>query len=721
MANNLQFTTPNGENLTFTITAQADGSNVLYSQSFTTAASEIFLKVYATGDAAKTSLDPANLVQGTMYEVEAFSDAGFTTPVDITTWGGTNITYVGYTFAVDRRPIAAFGFGNSSTSALIPPTQVNSVGMHWGVNDYRYRRTPLAGAAMSDPNTNGRLKYANDLAGVVAPRGFERMHYWNIAGFTNYQDNQPYYNSNPYTGLGFTEAKYIQTANTIGDAVLSPSPFTPNGVDGTPGDSEAAWAYAVQATKDLVTAEGNTPEVGVYFGYRPFYDANDMANNDRTFLGHDPDWTGTPGSPGFLASTGFDYVDDNTPGYSASDEAYNKWFAPELAGLYSMGFETVGLDVGAKIFLNTKGMITGGSGNNNSNPPFTTGDDRLIDLFNSYGMKPYGEAIPMETYGLNGDPLTGANAEAYTDIAYMGFWKNSVGYSGLDENGGALVISANTTIHNPTAGDGTATVGPNANTWDPNTTEIHCVFRWNNSGDINQLIGKDGAGNSLGYGWLTMKQVLYDLHTAGMIISISGSVESPMTDGLGYVITAAEFHQYVMDLSTGAITARPAGSTNWDTNQIGAGVADGYGSTAYATTFDPSYPAGTTVDGELKYGSLGYANSPGVSKFASSADRGNMAAYVAVYVQAAEAADGTFGNAATAGWYVFGPAVDDNPGVSGTNSYAALAWPTGGSDGAGSGGLFNNGARHQVGVANLSAYTDATGEGGTDSWTPYPF
>jgi hypothetical protein len=416
---------------------------------------------------------------------------------------------------------------------------------------------------MSDPNTNGRLKYANDLAGVVAPRGFERMHYWNIAGFTNYQDNQPYYNSNPYTGLGFTEAKYIQTANTIGDAVLSPSPFTPNGVDGTPGDSEAAWAYAVQATKDLVTAEGNTPEVGVYFGYRPFYDANDMANNDRTFLGHDPDWTGTPGSPGFLASTGFDYVDDNTPGYSASDEAYNKWFAPELAGLYSMGFDTVGLDVGAKIFLNTKGMITGGSGNNNSNPPFTTGDDRLIDLFNSYGMKPYGEAIPMETYGLNGDPLTGANAEAYTDMAYMGFWKNSVGYSGLDENGGSLVISANTTIHNPTAGDGTATVGPNANTWDPSTTEIHCVFRWNNSGDINQLIGKDGAGNSLGYGWLTMKQVLYDLHTAGMIISISGSVESPMTDGLGYVITAAEFHQYVIDLAKapgepGAITARPA-------------------------------------------------------------------------------------------------------------------------------------------------------------------
>jgi hypothetical protein len=328
-------------------------------------------------------------------------------------------------------------------------------------------------------------------------------------------------------------------------------------VDGTPGDSEAAWAYAVQATKDLVTAEGNTPEVGVYFGYRAFYDANDMANNDRTFLGHNPDWTGTPGSPGFLASTGFDYVDDNTPGYSASDEAYNKWFAPELAGLYSMGFDTVGLDVGAKIFLNTKGMITGGTGNNSSNPPFTTGDDRLIDLFNSYGMKPYGEAIPMETYGLNGDPLTGDNAEAYTDMAYMGYWKNSVGYSGLDENGGSLVIGANITIHNPTAGDGTATVGPNANTWDPNTTEIHCVFRWNNSGDINQLIGKDGSGNSLGYGWTTMKQVLYDLHTAGMIISISGSVQSSMTDGLGYVITAAEFHQYVMDLSTGAITARP--------------------------------------------------------------------------------------------------------------------------------------------------------------------
>ena len=566
MANSLTFTTPAGENVTFTLTAQAADSAVLFSASFTTASGgTLYLKVFETGDSANPITDYSTMEQGKLYDIEAYSDAGFTTPVDITTWGGTNVTFVGYDFVPDRRPIAAFGFANSSTSDLIAPSTTNAVGMHWGVNSHLYRRTPLAGSDMSDPNTNGRLKYVNNNAAVVAGRGFERVHYWNIAGFTNYQDNQPFYNSNPYTGLGLTEAKYIQNTDDITTAVTSSSPFTVDGISGTAGDSEAAWAYAIQETKDLVTAEGGTPEVGVYFGYRAFYDAADMQTNDRTFLGHNPDWTGTGNSPGFLASTGFDYVDEANPGYSASDEAYNNWFAPELAGLYSMGFDTVGLDVGAKIFLNTKGMITGGSGINDANPPFTTGDDRLIDLFNSYGIKPYAEAIPMETYGINGDLLTGPNAEAYSDIAYMGYWKNSVGYSGLDENGDPLDVISNTCIHNPTGGDGTATVGPNvnANTWDPATTEVHAIIRWGNS-DVWPLIGleSDGQGgtNSLGYGWLTMKQVLYDLHTAGMVVGISASVNNSMTDGLGYEITAAEFHQFVQDLAkgpTGPIATRP--------------------------------------------------------------------------------------------------------------------------------------------------------------------
>ena len=619
MANYLNFTTPTGENVQFTITAQADGSQVLFSKDFTTATSGgggIYLKVFETGDSTNPITDYSTMEQGKLYDIEAYSDAGFTTPVDITTWSGSNVEFVGYGFVPDRRPIAAFGFGNSSTSNLIPPTTVNTVGMHWGVNSFQYRKTPLAGADMSDPNTNGRLKYANATAGVVAERGFERMHYWNIAGFTNYQGNQPYYTSNPYTGLALTEAKYIQTADDITDAVTSPSPFTPNGVDGTPGDSEAAWAYAVQATKDLVTAESGTPEVGVYFGYRAFYDEADMETNDRTFLGHNPNWSGTGDSPGFLASTGFDYIDDNTPGYSASDAAYNKWFAPELAGLYSMGFDTTGLDVGAKIFLNTKGMITGGTGNNNANPPFTTGDDSLIDLFNSYGMKPYGEAIPMETYGLNGDPLTGANAEAYTDIAYMGFWSNSVGYSGLDENGDPLVISSNTTIYNLTAGDGTATVGPNANTWDPNTTEIHCVIRWNNP-DVWPLIGleSDGSGgtNSLGYGWLTMKQVLYDLHTAGMIIGISGSVNNPMTDGLGYEITAEEFHQYVIDLRT--MTSRPGavGGTLQTMQWVLTDSSSGTVASTGLNIIDPTKNSGLEVNGGPRFFNGTEANNYGAT------------------------------------------------------------------------------------------------------------
>ena len=580
MANSLQFNI-NGENVTFTLTAATADQDPAFTAEFTTASggggTGLFLKIYETGSDVEIT-DYSTMEQGKLYDIKAVDSEG--NPVEISTWGSDGAEFVNYIFVPDRRPIAAFGFANNSTSDLIPPTTTNGVGMHWGVNRADYRRTPLTGGDMSDPATNGRLQYANDNAGVVSARGFERIHYWNIAGFTNYQSNQRYYNSNPYTGLGLTEAKYIQTANTISNAVTSPSPFTPNGVDGTPGDSEAAWAYAVQATKDLVTAAGNNPEVGVYCGYRAFYEAADMQTVDRTFLGHSPDWTGTTGSPGFLASTGFDYVDEANPGYSASDEAYNNWFAPELAGLYTMGFDTIGLDVGAKIFLNTKGMITGGSGINNANPPFTTGDDRLIDLFNSYGIKPYAEAIPMETYGLTGDPLTGANAEAYSDIAYMGFWKNSVGYSGLDENGGSLAVSSNTCIYNPTGGDGTATVGPNANTWNPATTEVHAVIRWGSS-DLWPILGleSDGSGgtNSLGYGWLTMKQVLYDLHTAGMVVGISASVNNSMTDGLGYEITAAEFHQYVLDLSTGYINTRPKGpvqTITWNLSNSSPEVAD---------------------------------------------------------------------------------------------------------------------------------------------------
>jgi hypothetical protein len=162
----------------------------------------------------------------------------------------------------------------------------------------------------------------------------------------------------------------------------------------------------------------------------------------------------------------------------------------------------------------------------------------------------------MYSYGINGKTLannTPSNQGAYENAPYLAFFYQQVQYTGLDQNGAAFTsgssVNGGLYVHNPTGGDGTATVGPPewGYTFDPATTEIHTLVQW----------GGSAVQDFLDVGFLTLKQALYDVDQAGIIVGSSASVTNSMTDGLGYVITPAEFNEFVIDLANGVFTSRP--------------------------------------------------------------------------------------------------------------------------------------------------------------------
>ena len=477
-------------------------------------------------------------------------------------------TIVANVFIPDRRPIAGLDFATQRTTSLVPATTATFFGMTWGEPTASFRRTP----AVSEPDSaftvaadNGRLAYVNaKVENKYATWGFERLHMWNIAGYTNSNtaaNLQDYFSATPYTGLFLDSVDYIATKDSTVGAVPSASPFTPDGTPNLPrGDNERAWIAAVNRAKDLVLAEGGTPEIGCYTGYRPNYTDATMGEMDKSYLGMDPSWTGTGDSPSFAPDVAFDYVDANDPGYSASTAAFNAWWAPEVAGLLSMGFDALGLDTGSKIWLNSAGMSNTGTGANASDFPSRVGDSRLVDDFNALGIQSYGEAIPMYSYGVNGKALgvtTAGNEVGYEVCPYMGFFWQQVSYNGLDEFGApfqeGISVGGGLYVHNLTGTDGGATVGlaADAFTFNPATTEVHCIVQWGDASAIQPY---------LDIGWTTLKQVLYDTHQAGFVVGVSASTSATMTDGQGYAVTPLEFFTYVQDLSKGLITTRPEGA-----------------------------------------------------------------------------------------------------------------------------------------------------------------
>ena len=583
MANSLTFTTPTGENVTFTLTAATAGQDPAFVATFTTAfGGTLYLKVFETGDSANPITDYSTMVEGKLYDIEAYSDAGFTTPVDITTWGGTNVTFVGYNFVADRRPMYVVGYATSNMGG-------SEITFGTG-NSTTKRKTPLTGASDADfldPAQNGRINWINGDAASAIGYGFERVNYSNIAGWTSVSGSntdwpalagnyQPHFPSNPYTGLSLTEATFMANATTTVGAVTWDTPFTVGGysnddtankgaTDTTPGDQKKAWAAAVTHTKDLITTEGGTPEVIAYCGYRPLWTDKTQTTFDKTLLGYSKPSTGNetawdgldPNSPGWSPEPGWDGVG----GTSSSSETFSSWFDEEAAGLYSLGFDSIGLDTGARVWKNSAGMSKGAAGCEFTNDyDAFDGDDRLIELFNGYGMKPYFESVPLDrwTHMTSYDktklvPMTGNDGVAYTKAAYwalFGSWWGYVGDGGFNEFNNTLTgwAASGGSVFNPTQTDGGATVG------DPNlagagklaaNTEVHCVVRWGAT-ETNSVL-------ALTDGWLKLRQMLYDFHDAGIIVSASANATNTY-----HGVTPTQFYQFVQGLADGTIATRPA-------------------------------------------------------------------------------------------------------------------------------------------------------------------
>lgn len=598
MANSLTFTTPAGENVTFALTAQADGSTVLYSENFTTfVAGAIYLKVYETGDAAKASLDPANLVEGTMYDVEAFSDAGFTTPIDITTWGGTNITYAGYTVAVDRRPMYVGGYATG--------TQGGSE-ITFGCNTADYRKTPLTAAPdadFTDPTKNGRIDWIDNNAANAIAEGIERVNYSNPAGWTSVSNSnaswptlqgnyQPHYPSIFYTGMSLTEATLFAGEDTTAGAITWDTPFTVGGysnsdlankgaTDTTPGDQKKAWAAAVQYTKDLINAQSpvGAPEVICYGGYRPLWTDKNQTAFDKTLLGYSKvsteagttyQWSGLGSSPGWTPEPGWDGVG----GTANSSDTFNDWFAEELAGAYSLGFTAVGLDTGANVWKHAGGMSNSGTNSEYTNAyNFSDGNGRIIDVFNSYGLKPMFESVALDRWthmNVNSYdktklvPMTGNDGEYYKQAAT---WAQAFTWWGyvrdVNTDGTPKAIDFNE-FNNTLTGwqasggsvfyvNGVATIGDpllaGAGAFSTTESEVHAVFRWG-SDEVNAVLQQTD-------GWILLKQMMYDFHSAGLIVSAASNTSTTY-----HGVTAAEFLQFVVSLHSTPGLLRPTSAAN---------------------------------------------------------------------------------------------------------------------------------------------------------------
>ncbi len=157
---------------------------------------------------------------------------------------------------------------------------------------------------------------------------------------------------------------------------------------------------------------------------------------------------------------------------------------------------------------------------------------------------------------------------------------------------------------------------------------------------------------------------------------------------------------------------------DWDTYQQGAGTIDPINTSDKTITYDASYPNQTpaTAAKLVNVGGAYPFKYALTTSFMSPADKASMSSYAAMYAQAGE----FNGRGNSEGWYVFGPGVDNFPGISsGIDFDTPVAWPTGANDG--SGLLDVNTSTEKNKIVWLSNYTGTTGNGGTDSWTAPSF
>ena len=494
-----------------------------------------------------------------------------------------------YVFVADRRPFAAINYATTTQSG----SEIT-----FGRGTAAYRKTPLSSASTADfedAAQNGRVDWVTDNAAVAIGWGYERFSFANPAGWTSLSstnadwptlqgNNQPHFPPNAYTGMALTSAPIYAAKDSIVGAINWDTPFTVDGFSNsdtankgstntTPGDQVKAWAAATQLCKDLIVAQGGTPEITAYIGFRPTWTDVNMTAQQKTQLGTSKpssgpnptnQWLGGVNSPGFCPEPGF----DGATGTSQLASNYHAYFDEEVTGLRdNCGFTCIGLDTGARVWQNAEGMSNPNGVSFTNNYGTTTGSDNLIGVFNSYGIKSMYESCALDrwTHTINGTtydpyklvPMTGADAAYYSSAsswALGGSWWGYVGDGSLTEFNGTLSGWDNNggIVFNKTQTDGGATIG------DPalagagklgTNTEVHVVWRWK-SNEVTSIIED--------YSWTKMKQILYDFRDAGLINSVGASVSGTIVDGNNLTVTAQMFYEYIISLSVpGDITTRP--------------------------------------------------------------------------------------------------------------------------------------------------------------------
>lgn len=600
--NNYTPFSPSGQSVDFTIGASTPGGD-LHEEAFTTSVggNTLYLRIRELN--STVNLKPGELEQGILYDIAAFTDPYYTTPQDISTWEGSNVNFVeAYVFEVDKRPLYVTGYATQTTD--VDPRVTQTSGKICGVTNTSskpYRRTPLSiatDADFLDEEKNGRINWINDEVKPAAEQGFERHHWINCGGHTNFNGTQldieradaalpalgsyvamqPHYPSLVAGSMTLDNYTYIIDQDTLANAVVAPSPFTPSGqpddAEGR-GDSTKAWRSAVSYVKDL-----GAKEITSYQGYRAVFTDKNMtdplvsitslsAQSSSGTSSSKDRWSGETGSPGFCPEPGFDGV-----GGSALVDRMKIFWDDEIRGILNMGFNGIGLDTGTRVYDNSAGYANGD--NSALDPVFGTptapngtGNLDLINYFNSFGIKPVFEAVGLDTWtagsGADAGPDTANNGERYKNSAYWAFFGSWWGYLGEVETDQGLVTltdqSFSSSSSTPSGGrvyrdssNGETYIGNNPLSRGkmPADSEVHVIVQWKGT-HLNALL--EGTGSDLGgkkVTWIGLKQILYDMHDAGLVVSASGH-PTDSVEG----ITPEQFRQYILDLSNGLITKRP--------------------------------------------------------------------------------------------------------------------------------------------------------------------
>lgn len=473
-----------------------------------------------------------------------FFSAGQKVKVDVTATadgrvndGLSDSAYV-VDYTIDRRPMLQSGFATQSMSTDTGDETGNLNSNTMGQPSENYRKTPITGADMTDPNTNGRLKWVNDkLLTDVCPQ-FERFVIFNPAGFSNVNQTSRYYPSNPITGMDLDQVALYFNETTQYSFSPVASPFTDTGLEGgTFGDSREAWTAAITELKDTAAAAGGTNlEVNCYAGFHPVYTDDTLATPIRDSLGYDPSWSRSPKPVNW-------------------DDSY---WRPELEGAQAIGFTGFSYDAGTWVgFLeDVKGSFRGPA--------------------SSYFPKTFYEAIPFFGGSAPGGAWTYDGGASSLPADEKREWRASDGDT----------FPVDDTIYRGTAywgfhgiifGDATheTGVGPyieNVN-FDPATTEVHILFDWNRLASSSRL-------NLTGF---EIRKLMWTAHQNGLIVGVSGGESPPQTNGDAW--TCAEFRQYALDLHAGTadnpnslagVSLRSIGLSSGGTDNYLSGNLDSY-------------------------------------------------------------------------------------------------------------------------------------------------